>query len=123
MRTDTASEKLHLVYATDRGYRFLAMVSAKSAICKASQPERLVVHLLDCGLTDEDWATFSDTLRKGAEAVEVRRHQVSPPSSSAASPHGRGASPPTRGSTSPSSCPRSAGASTRTATPSSWTTR
>ncbi len=77
MRTDTASEKLHLVYATDRGYRFLAMVSAKSAICKASQPERLVVHLLDCGLTDEDWATFSDTLRKGAEAVEVRRHQVS----------------------------------------------
>ena len=77
MRAETASEKLHLVYATDKGYLFLATASAKSAICKVSQPERLVVHLLDCGLTDEDWATFEATLHKGAEAVEVCRHQVS----------------------------------------------
>lgn len=67
-------EDLHLVYATDKGYLFISAVSAASAARLASTPERLVIHLLDCGLDDADWERFCTLVRKGDSRVTLRRH-------------------------------------------------
>lgn len=69
-------EDLHLVYATDKGYLFISAVSAASAARLASAPERLVIHLLDCGLDDADWERFCTLVRKGDSRVTLRRHVI-----------------------------------------------
>ena len=69
-------KELHLVYATDKGYLFISSVSAASAARLASAPERLVIHLLDCGLDDADWERFCTLVRKGDSRVILRRHVI-----------------------------------------------
>ena len=44
---------LHLVYTSDANYLFLTAVSACSAFAQASDPARLAIHVLDCGIPDD----------------------------------------------------------------------
>ena len=76
MSTNDSSDKLHLAYATDKGYLLLATVSALSAISQASDPTRLVFHLLDCGLDEADWDRFHTALTQGGKGATVLRHRV-----------------------------------------------
>lgn len=50
--------KLNLVYATDANYLLAVEVSAMSAKVLCSRPEDLVIHILDCGISDEAWEDF-----------------------------------------------------------------
>ena len=74
--TPPHEDNLHLAYATDKGYLFLETVSARSAIACASRPQNLIIHLLDCGLDDTDWARFETCLHEGDPAVTVVRHVI-----------------------------------------------
>lgn len=64
------SAQLHLVYATDANYLLPTEVSARSALVKASRPADLVVHILDCGIPDDQWVSFAGRM---PQAV---RHQI-----------------------------------------------
>lgn len=70
-----ADERLHLVYATDKGFLMPTKVSAASAIAHASEPGRLVIDILDCGFDDEEWQDIVGTLRK-IGPTEIYRHVV-----------------------------------------------
>lgn len=64
------SAQLHLVYATDANYLFPTEVSARSALVKASRPADLVIHILDCGIPDDQWVSFSGRM------PQAIRHQI-----------------------------------------------
>lgn len=51
-------DKLHLVYASDANYVRYIAVAACSAYVKASRPDDLIVHVLDCGIPDDAWDAF-----------------------------------------------------------------
>lgn len=72
-------ENLHLVYNCDANYLFLTAVSAKSALRKASDPTRVIVHVLECGFGDEDWARFVEQVGHGESFTpQLYRHHVDP---------------------------------------------
>ena len=62
----TASQPdLHLVYTSDANYLFLTAVSACSAFAQASDPTRLAIHVLDCGISDDAWEAWrADMVRR-----------------------------------------------------------
>lgn len=64
--------KLHLVYAADANYLFPLRVAVSSAIAQASRPQDLVIHVLDCGIPDEEWEPFLASVWSGGEAAFVR---------------------------------------------------
>lgn len=67
--------KLHLVYAADANYLFPLRVAASSAIAQASRPQDLVIHVLDCGIPDDKWETFGESLYGGGR-TRVVRHPI-----------------------------------------------
>lgn len=69
-------DNLHLVYATDKNYLFPTNVSLSSAIMQAAHPERLRFHVLDCGVPDEMWKTWTRDLERHFPGVSISRHQV-----------------------------------------------
>ena len=82
----TAKPDLHLVYTSDANYLFLTAVSACSAFAQASDPTRLAIHVLDCGISDDAWEAWrADMVRRtGSErfhrhAVDVARFEGLPP--------------------------------------------
>lgn len=68
---------LHIAYATDSKYLLPTKVAAGSAIAWSSQKSNLVIDILDCGISDEEWADFVNclTTRFGRE-FELARHQI-----------------------------------------------
>lgn len=77
MDTPYPSHVLNLVYATDKGYLFISAVSAASAARLAGPKAKdLIVHLLDCGLSDADWELFCTLVRKGSPQVQLKRHLI-----------------------------------------------
>ncbi len=66
---------LHLVYAADANYLFPLRVAASSAIAQASRPQDLVIHVLDCGIPDDKWETFGNSLY-GEGRTRVVRHTI-----------------------------------------------
>jgi len=70
-------KKLHIVYATDSRYLFPTKVAASSAVAWASRKEDLVIDILDCGLGDDEWNSFSSSilLRLGDDYSLVR-HKI-----------------------------------------------
>lgn len=65
--------KLHIVYATDDAYLKLVTASAVSAIRQAATPEALVLHILDCGISDERWEWF---VAQVGPTTSVHRHRI-----------------------------------------------
>lgn len=74
----TVKEDIHIVYGTDDNYIFPTMVSAASAIYFSKNPERLVIHLFDAGVTDADYANYESSLRKLSSKVRLVRHPLKP---------------------------------------------
>lgn len=70
------SETLHIVYNTDAAYLTLVTASAISAIRQASTPESIVIHILDCGLSDEDWRNFSAIVCAQGSSIAAYRHKI-----------------------------------------------
>ncbi len=60
---------LHLVYTSDENYLFPTKVSIVSALAFSSRPKDLVFHVLDCGISDTSWQTFST-------GFNIVRHKV-----------------------------------------------
>lgn len=71
------SEKLHIVYATDKRYLLPTRVAAASAVHYASRPQDLVIDILDCDISDAAWAKFETDLRKAlGNQFKLVRHRV-----------------------------------------------
>jgi len=66
-------EKIHLVYCSDAGYLEPTVVSAASALFHAKE-HPLVIHLIETGLTDDQWLWFVSILKRISPDVEVMRH-------------------------------------------------
>ena len=64
---------VHLVYATDKNYLMPTIVSAASAIVHSTLEHPLVIHLLEDGLSDEDYKYFVERLSPLSEKTEFRR--------------------------------------------------
>lgn len=70
-------DKLHLVYASDANYVRYIEVAACSAYIKASRPEDLIVHVLDCGIPDDAWAAFVKRLESALPTTpHLVRHPI-----------------------------------------------
>lgn len=67
--------ELHLVYTTDENFWFGTMVSALSAVARASDPQKLAIHVLDVGISDSSWDRFESRL--GARCGALFRHKTS----------------------------------------------
>ena len=70
-------KRLHVVYATDSRYLFPTLVAAASAVAHASDRTRLAIDILDCGLSEDEWADFAAGFRRrfGAEFA-LARHVI-----------------------------------------------
>lgn len=66
---------VHIVYATDCGYFMPTMVSAASAVAKSRHPDRIVVHILDCGILDSMWEKFSNCVSR-LGCANLLRHKI-----------------------------------------------
>ena len=67
--------RLHIVYATDSRYLFPTLVAAASAVAHAGDRSRLVIDILDCGLSDAEWTSFADGFhRQLGTAFALERH-------------------------------------------------
>ncbi|MCQ2390299.1 MAG: hypothetical protein MJ240_02645 [Kiritimatiellae bacterium] len=55
---------LHIVYATDSRYLFPTLVAAASAVLHASDRRRIAIDILDCGLSETEWASFVEGFRR-----------------------------------------------------------
>jgi len=68
--------QIHLIYGTDSNYVFPTAVSAASAAFYAAQKDRLVVHLFDFGVGDEQYDELLEIVKKGSPEVNVERHII-----------------------------------------------
>lgn len=69
--------KLHLAFATDSRYLLPTKVAAGSAIAWSSRRDDLVVDILDCGISDDEWLEFESTLRERfGFGFELVRHRI-----------------------------------------------
>lgn len=57
------ADLLHIVYSTDEGYLKPTLVAAASALHWASARERMVITVLDTGITEASWKWFETKLR------------------------------------------------------------
>ena len=69
-----SDEKIHIVYGSDDNYWFPSAISAASAVYFAAHPENVVVHLFDAGVTDANYAKFSEIIHRASPLAEIRRH-------------------------------------------------
>lgn len=68
---------MHIVYATDSGYLFPTLVAASSAVAWASRREDLTIHILDCGITDDEWSGLETTMRSHfGKSFMLARHKI-----------------------------------------------
>ncbi len=70
---DMIGEHVHLVYATDKNYLMPTIVSAASAIAHSTSEHPLVIHLLEDGLSDDDYEHFVKRLSALSKKTEFRR--------------------------------------------------
>ena len=70
----------HLALASDGNPGYIAglTVAAASALRHLSPNASLIVHILDCGIPDADFAHIEAALRKVRADVTVRRHPINP---------------------------------------------
>lgn len=67
-------ESIHLVYALDEYYAFPTMVSATSAAYLTT--EKLIIHLIDLGLTDEQFDWMQTCIHRINPETSVVRHRL-----------------------------------------------
>lgn len=72
------SDLIHIVYGTDNNYWFPTAVSAASAAHYATKPSRIVFHLFDAGVTDENYEKYCEIVRKASDLVSFERHLLTP---------------------------------------------
>ena len=72
----TNDNKLHLVYASDSNYVLYLEVAIHAAYVKASRPEDLIVHVLDCGISDKQWADLVKRIETAEPAAHLERHDI-----------------------------------------------
>ena len=72
-----ADEMIHIVYGSDNNYWFPTAVSAASAVYFAEQPEKIVLHLFDAGVTDENYAQYCEMIHRVSKDVKLERHVLS----------------------------------------------
>lgn len=72
----TNDNKLHLVYASDANYVLYLEVAIHAAYVKASRPEDLIVHVLDCGISDKQWADLVKRIETAEPAAHLERHDI-----------------------------------------------
>ena len=70
------SEMLELVYTSDDNYLMPTYVSVCSAYAMASNPSRLLVHILDCGISESRWSDFECSLRRRFSHARICRHAI-----------------------------------------------
>lgn len=71
------SGKLHLVYVTDTGYLMPTTVSLASAYAWCRNPEQLIVHIIDIGISDADWYSWVMMVCKRLPVgVSLVRHKL-----------------------------------------------
>lgn len=68
--------ELHLVYASDANYALYLEVAIRAAYFRASRPEDLMVHVLDCGIPDEQWTAFAQRIETAEPAAQLVRHII-----------------------------------------------
>lgn len=70
-------DKLHLVYASDANYVRYIEIATCSAYVKASRPEDLIVHVLDCGIPDDVWVAFVKRIKSALSiSPNLVRHVI-----------------------------------------------
>ena len=72
------SARIHIVYGCDDGYWFPTAVSAASAVHFASHPEKIVLHLFDAGVSDENYEKYRSLVKKVSVLVSFERHPLNP---------------------------------------------
>lgn len=74
------AKPLHLALASDGNPGYIAglTVAAASALRHLSPNASRIVHILDCGIPDADFAHIEAVLRKVRADVTVRRHPINP---------------------------------------------
>ena len=70
------SDTIHLIYNSDANYMFPTTVSAVSAALQVTQTQRLVVHLLDCGASDEQVRDMEKMIQMVNPFVCSERHRI-----------------------------------------------
>lgn len=72
----TTQKQLHLAYAADEKYARYVEVAIRAAYCKASRPADLIIHFLDCGLSDETWEGVQSRVKATVPAATLIRHVI-----------------------------------------------
>ena len=67
-------EKVHLVYTSDANYMMPSCVSAASALAHSTDDHPVVVHLIEEGVSDEQFDEFVRKLRRIRADAEIQRH-------------------------------------------------
>lgn len=67
-------EKVHLVYTTDANYLMPSYVSAASALCHSTDEHPVIIHLIEEGVSDEQFDDFVAKLRRVKPSAEIVRH-------------------------------------------------
>ena len=70
------TRKIHIAYATDEGYLMPTLVAAASAVAWASERAKIVIHILDVGVSDERWVWFYKRLRLLGDEFGLKRHVI-----------------------------------------------
>ncbi len=71
-------KSMHLIYASDANYARPMTVSAASVAYGADRTVKLVFHILDLGLTDDQWNSFVRMVTEQNANVEVHRIKMEP---------------------------------------------
>lgn len=68
---------LHIVYATDDGYLIPTLVAMASAVKHACNPDALVFHILDTGISGDKWSWFeSRAMALEGKGARIVRHVI-----------------------------------------------
>lgn len=72
-----SDDVLHIAYTTDAGYLLQTEVAASSAVALASDRAKIVIHVFDSGVSDENWGLFERRMRKNfGDAFGLKRHLI-----------------------------------------------
>ncbi len=72
----TNQKQLHLAYAADEKYARYVEVAIRAAYAKASRPTDLIVHFLDCGLSDNTWGGVLSRIKAAVPEATLIRHVI-----------------------------------------------
>ena len=72
-------DKLHIVYASDEAFLLPVAVSVASAFLWTKNASRLIIDILDCGISDAVWDGWSQNLLKRIpKESKIVRHVIAP---------------------------------------------